>query len=164
MRCRGVRVAWRWRGERWCRCWDGPRRKKRLLPGLVVYVWPVGAVMMTVPSANCRSDQPGKNVLIRWWHRNGEGRSRSDERLAGGVRLFQGQIMRPDFRPKRQRSPSDIPLCMRDGLEPALDQVLSLSKTAAIEAARKVHSEAGDTHPRVTGGAISRTNGADEVT
>ena len=43
-------------------------------------------------------------------------------------------------------------------------QVLSLSKTAAIEAARTVHSEAGDTHPRVTGGAVSRTNGADEVT
>jgi hypothetical protein len=39
--------------------------KKRLLPGLVVYAWPVGVVTTTVPSANCRSDHAGQNVFSR---------------------------------------------------------------------------------------------------
>ncbi|GAA1684433.1 hypothetical protein MMUR_23400 [Mycolicibacterium murale] len=40
--------------------------KYSLLVGMLVYVCPVGVVMVMVPSGAWVSDQPGWNVLIRW--------------------------------------------------------------------------------------------------
>ncbi|GAA1683515.1 hypothetical protein GCM10009701_44100 [Mycolicibacterium murale] len=40
--------------------------KYSLLVGMLVYVCPVGVVMVMVPSGAWLSDQPGWNVLIRW--------------------------------------------------------------------------------------------------
>ena len=58
---------------------------------------------------------PAVSSLCTRWQRNAEGRSSGDARLAGRVRLFQGQIKRPDFRPQRPRSPLDVPfVCVTD--------------------------------------------------